>query len=77
MLFRVLRLITTQEALENAVLAYCREAEREGEEVGRQNVVRQPFRYCCLLIIHRSSILSSLHSLHPSLHPSPLSHSDQ
>ena len=67
MLFRVLRLITAQEALENAVLAYCREAEREGEEVGRQNVVRQPFRYCCMLIIH-----SGLqHPLLPSL-PAPL-----
>ena len=33
-----------QEVLERAVLAYCREAEREEEE-GTQTIVRQPFRY--------------------------------
>lgn len=63
MLFCVLT-THVQEALENAVLAYCREAEREEE--GRQNVARQPFRYCCMLIIH-----SGLHPLLPSF-PAPL-----
>ena len=64
MLFCVL---TTQEALENAVLAYCREAEREE---GRQNVARQPFRYCRMLIIHidlQHPLLRSFPALFPSL----------
>ena len=56
----------TQEALERAVLAYCREAESEEEEEGTQNIVRQPFRYGCVF-----KTLSSL--LPPSLPPPLLS----
>ena len=55
-----------QEVLERAVLAYCREAEREEEE-GTQNVVRQPFRYVFMVTFKTlSSLLPPPHSLLPS-----------
>ena len=61
-------MFTTQEALERAVLAYCREAEREEEEEGTQNIVRQPFRYVFIMVFKTLSFL-----LPPSLPPALLS----
>ena len=63
-------MFTTQEALERAVLAYCREAEREEEE-GTQNTVRQPFRYVFIMVFKTLSFL-----LLPSLPPPLLSLTD-
>ena len=54
------RVFTVQEALERAVLAYCREAEEEGT----QNIVRQPFRYVFMVAFR------TLSSLLPPLTPS-------
>ena len=65
-----------QEVLERAVLAYCREAEREEEE-GAQNIVRQPFRYVFMVPFWTlSSLLPPLTPSSPPLSPPQTCDSD-
>ena len=69
-------MFTVQEALERAVLAYCREAEREEEE-GTQNIVRQPFRYVFMVAFRTlSSLLPPLTPSSPPLSPPQTCDSD-